>query len=204
MIKVLVNLVAKFAILMAILHAFAFAMAQHSGAAEEKQSANTSKVKARVSDARVNDAISELRKRNLLIPIEGVAVERLKGSFSELRGSERHEATDIAAARNTPVRAVEDGSVTKLFYSKFGGNTIYQLDPTGEYIYYYAHLEGYEPSLKEGAKIKRGQVIGFVGTSGNAPANSPHLHFSVGILTPEKKWWQTHSIDPYEVLKATK
>lgn len=154
-----------------------------------------------ITDEQVASAISDLRTRHLLVPIDGIPVERFKGSFFEIRGETRHEATDIAAARNTPVRAVEDGTIEKLFLSKPGGNTIYQTDPSRKYVYYYAHLEGYEPSLKDGAKIKRGDIIGYVGTSGNAPPNSPHLHFSVSILTPEKKWWKARALDAYEVYK---
>jgi len=157
-----------------------------------------------LTDAQVRAAVSELQQRNLLIPIDGITADRMKGSFYEMRGASRHEAADILAARNTPVRAVEDGTIAKLFLSKFGGNTIYQIDPTNQYVYYYAHLETYEPSIKEGDKVKRGQVIGFVGTSGNAPPDTPHLHLSISILTPEKKWWQAHSIDPYEVFQHKK
>ncbi len=156
---------------------------------------------APLSKAQIGQAITDLRSRQLMLPIHGISAQQLKGSFYEMRGKSRHEATDILAARNTPVHAVEDGTIGKLFLSKFGGNTIYQIDPTGQYVYYYAHLERYEPSIKEGDKVKRGQVIGFVGTSGNAPPDTPHLHFCISIMTPEKKWWQAHAIDPYEIFQ---
>ncbi len=155
-----------------------------------------------VPDTKVQSTIHVLRGRQLRLPVDGITSEVLKGSFNETRGDSRHEAVDILAPRNTPVHALEDGTIAKLFVSKFGGNTIYQLDPSGEYVYYYAHLEGYEPTIKEGDKVKRGQIIGFVGTSGNAPPNTPHLHLSISILTPEKKWWQARAIDPYEVYKS--
>jgi peptidoglycan LD-endopeptidase LytH len=158
--------------------------------------------KIAVSDAQLSAAIKDLAARNLLLPVEGVSPENLKGSFFEKRGDTTHGAADIVAPRNTPVKAVEDGTIGKLFQSRFGGNTIYQIDPSGQYVYYYAHLEKYEPTLKEGDKVKRGQVIGFVGTSGNAPPNTPHLHFSISVLTPEKKWWQARALDPYEVYKT--
>lgn len=157
---------------------------------------------ALVPDAKVQSSIHVLRSRQLRLPIDGITPAVLKGSFEEVRGDSRHEAVDIAAARNTPVHAIEDGTIAKLFVSRLGGNTIYQIDPSGEYVYYYAHLEGYEPTIKEGDKVKRGQVIGFVGTSGNAPPNTPHLHLSISIQTPEKKWWQARAIDPYEVYKS--
>jgi len=154
-----------------------------------------------VPDSRVLSAIHDLRARHLILPIDGISTEILKGSFEEMRGESKHGAVDILAPRNTPVRALDDGTIAKLFVSRLGGNTIYQTDPTGEYVYYYAHLEGYEPTIKEGDQVKRGQVIGFVGTSGNAPPNTPHLHLSISILTPEKKWWQARAIDPYEIYK---
>ena len=103
------------------------------------------------------------------------------------------------AARNTPVMAVEDGSLAKLFVSALGGNTIYQFDPSGTYAYYYAHLERYADGIHEGDQLRRGQVIGYVGTSGNAPPQSPHLHFAIFRLTPDKQWWKGTALDPYLV-----
>ncbi len=143
-----------------------------------------------------------LEDRGLDIPVQGVTAHQLVRSFHDMRGSSReHEAIDILAPRNTPVLAVEDGTVAKLFLSKAGGNTIYQFDPSGQYCYYYAHLERYADGLKEGDKVSRGQVIGYVGTSGNAPKNTPHLHFAVFRLTPQKHWWEGTPIDPYDVLR---
>ena len=103
--------------------------------------------------------------------------------------------------RNAPVLAVEDGRVAKLFLSDAGGMTIYQFDPTEMYAYYYAHLARYADGLKDGDRVQRGQVIGYVGTSGNAPPDAPHLHFAIFKLTDEKRWWQGTAIDPYPILK---
>jgi murein DD-endopeptidase MepM/ murein hydrolase activator NlpD len=113
----------------------------------------------------------------------------------------RHEAIDILAPRYTPVVAVDDGTVAKLFYSRDGGITVYHFDPQRNYCYYYAHLQTYAEDLKEGDALKRGQVIGYVGTSGNAPPNTPHLHFAVHVLTPEKVWYRGTPIDPYDLLR---
>jgi murein DD-endopeptidase MepM/ murein hydrolase activator NlpD len=144
----------------------------------------------------------ELTARHLTIPVEGVRAEALVRSYYDPRsGGREHEALDILAPRNTPIVAVEDGSVAKLFLSKAGGNTIYQFDPGRDYCYYYAHLERYADGLREGAAIHRGEVIGFVGTSGNAPKNTPHLHFAIFRLTAEKHWWEGTPIDPYEILR---
>jgi murein DD-endopeptidase MepM/ murein hydrolase activator NlpD len=99
------------------------------------------------------------------------------------------------------VLAVEDGTIVKLFQSKAGGTTIYQFDPTWSYIYYYAHLERYAADLREGMRVRRGDLIGYVGTSGNAPKNAPHLHFAIYKAGPDKKWWDGTPIDPFWVLK---
>lgn len=143
----------------------------------------------------------ELADRHLSIPVQGVTANQLVDSFRDARdGGREHEALDILAPRNTPVLAVEDGTIARLFLSKAGGTTIYEFDPTREYCYYYAHLERYADGLKEGEEVRRGQVIGYVGTSGNAPKNTPHLHFAIFKLTPEKHWWEGTPINPYEIL----
>ena len=147
------------------------------------------------------DPIADLRDRHLTIPVRGVERRDLHSSFAEKRGSSRvHEAIDILAPRNTPVIAVEDGSIARLFSSQAGGTTIYQFDPTSNYVYYYAHLQSYASGLQEGNRVKRGDVIGYVGTSGNAPENTPHLHFAIFKMTDKKQWWQGAPIDPYEIL----
>lgn len=145
---------------------------------------------------------ADLADRNLDIPVEGVKPEQLVRSFEDSRsGARSHEAIDILAPRNTPVKAVEDGTIAKLFESKAGGTTIYQFDPTGRYCYYYAHLERYAEGLHEGQTVRKGQIIGYVGTSGNAPKNTPHLHFAIFRLTAAKHWWEGTPIDPYDILR---
>jgi peptidoglycan LD-endopeptidase LytH len=144
----------------------------------------------------------DLKRRGLAIPVEGIRPDQLVESFSDERSGTRvHEALDILAPRNTPVKAVEDGTIARLFLSKAGGLTIYQFDPAGEFCYYYAHLERYADGLQEGARVRKGQVLGYVGTSGNAPKDTPHLHFAVFRLTSAKHWWEGTPIDPYSVLR---
>jgi murein DD-endopeptidase MepM/ murein hydrolase activator NlpD len=148
------------------------------------------------------DPIADLRQRALDVPVENVAPSALTETFEDTRGTARkHEALDILAPRNTPVLAVEDGVIAKLFLSVAGGITIYQFDPTKTYAYYYAHLERYADNLKEGDRVRRKQVIGYVGTTGNAPEDTPHLHFAIFRLTEAKQWWKGTAIDPYLVLK---
>jgi len=147
-------------------------------------------------------APENLVRRNFEIPVDGVKPDQLVRSFEDRRsGSRSHEAIDILAPRNTPVKAIEDGTIARLFESKAGGTTIYQFDPTAQYCYYYAHLERYAPGLKEGERVQKGQVIGYVGTSGNAPKNTPHLHFAIFKLTAAKHWWEGTPIDPYDILR---
>jgi murein DD-endopeptidase MepM/ murein hydrolase activator NlpD len=143
--------------------------------------------------------VPQLRLR---VPIDGVSIDSFKGGFAERRGGHRsHEAVDILSPRNTPVHAVESGTVAKLFFSKAGGITIYQFDPTGRLCYYYAHLERYADGLHEGQAVSEGDVIGYVGSSGNAPPGTPHLHFAVFELSADRHWWQGKPLDPYQVFK---
>jgi peptidoglycan LD-endopeptidase LytH len=137
--------------------------------------------------------------RNLRVPIDGSDVDSWKGGFEERRGNRPHEAVDILAPRNTPVHAVTDGTIAKLFVSKLGGKTIYQIDPAGQLEYYYAHLDRYADGLQDGQTVSKGDIVGYVGTTGNAPPNTPHLHFGVFQLDENRHWWQGKPIDPYEV-----
>jgi murein DD-endopeptidase MepM/ murein hydrolase activator NlpD len=144
-----------------------------------------------------------LSSGGLRVPIDGISVESLKGGFDERRGGNRpHEAVDILAPRNTPILAVEQGTIAKLFNSKAGGLTVYQYDPSGRLAYYYAHLERYADGLHEGQAVAQGEVLGYVGTSGNAPPNTPHLHFAVFELDDTRRWWKGKAIDPYLVFKS--
>ncbi|WP_426342436.1 M23 family metallopeptidase [Pseudoduganella sp. S-14] len=138
---------------------------------------------------------------SLLIPVAGVKFAQIQDTYSQPRGSERmHEALDILAPLGTPVYAVADGKIAKLFTSKPGGLTIYQFDPSEKYSYYYAHLDHYATALKEGQQVKRGDLIGYVGTTGNADPSAPHLHFAMFELGPEKNWWQGKPVNPYPLL----
>ena len=137
----------------------------------------------------------------LLVPVEGIAYSQLSDTFDQPRGQERHhEALDIMAPTGTPVRAAGDGKVVKLFNSKPGGITLYQFDPQEQHAYYYAHLDKYADGIKEGMQLKRGDLLGYVGATGNADPSAPHLHFAVVALTPEKQWWKGTPVNPYPLL----
>jgi murein DD-endopeptidase MepM/ murein hydrolase activator NlpD len=149
-----------------------------------------------------SEAAGDLRDRALRIPVDGVEPDDLRDTFADARGSNRlHEAIDIMASRGTPVRAADDGVIQKLFTSAAGGLTIYQFDASGTYTYYYAHLDAYAGGLREGQPVRRGDLIGYVGSTGNASPDAPHLHFGIFRLTPERQWWKGEPINPYPALK---
>lgn len=137
---------------------------------------------------------------DLTPPIAGVTRKELHNTFTELHSGHPHEAIDIMAPRGTPVHAVVSGRIQKLFLSKAGGNTIYQFDDDGTLCYYYAHLDRYADDIHEGQHVAAGDVIGYVGSTGNASPEAPHLHFTIFELGPEKQWWKGTPINPYEAL----
>lgn len=142
-----------------------------------------------------------LARRRLVVPVAGTPPTKLQDSFEARRGMGRkHEAIDIMAPWGTPVLAADDGRVEKITSNRGGGLTIYQVDASGRFVYYYAHLAGYAEGLKEGQPVRRGDVIGYVGATGNASRNAPHLHFAVLLLTTQKRWWGGEAINPYPAL----
>ena len=103
----------------------------------------------------------------------------------------------MLSPRGTPVLAVDDGVVKRLFESKAGGHTVYQFDPSETFCYYYAHLDRYADGLREGQSVRKGDTLGYVGTSGNAPPTVPHLHFTIFKLNADKHWWEGVPINPF-------
>jgi len=138
--------------------------------------------------------------RPLIIPVAGAGPESIRDMFNEVRGNRRHEAIDIMAPRGTPVIAADDGVVRKLFTSVPGGLTVYEFDPDQRFCYYYAHLDRYADGLHEGQQLRRGEVLGYVGTSGNAAEDAPHLHFAVIRLDADRRWWKGDYVNPYPLL----
>jgi murein DD-endopeptidase MepM/ murein hydrolase activator NlpD len=135
------------------------------------------------------------------VPVQGVPRSALRDNYTEPRAGHTHEAEDIIAPRGTPVLSATDGRVTKLHESVAGGHMIYAGDASDRWILMYGHLERYADGVKEGMPLKRGQLIGYVGTSGNAPIATPHLHFAVARGTPSVKWWKGTPVNPYLLLK---
>ena len=138
----------------------------------------------------------------LIIPVAGIRSEQLLDTFSAARGEGRvHDAIDIPAPQGTPVLAVAAGKIVKLFQSKAGGTTVYQLSGDEKFIYYYAHLDRYAEGLQEGQIVRQGETIAYVGDTGNAGAGNYHLHFSIAITSDPKRWWEGVNINPYPLLR---
>ena len=148
------------------------------------------------------DDFAVLASRNLGLPLPNLKRADIgHDTFHEVRANGKpHEATDIMAPRGTPILAIGDGTVTKLFYSRFGGNTVYEFDPPQIYCYYYAHLDRYASGTREGLSVHKGDVLGYVGSTGDASPDAPHLHLAIFRLGPEKKWWVGTAINPYPLL----
>jgi peptidoglycan LD-endopeptidase LytH len=146
-------------------------------------------------------AIADDEALHISLPMRGLKLADIHDTFAGARdGGRKHGATDIMAPRGTPVLAVNDGKIVKLFLSKPGGITIYQFDPSEKYCYYYAHLDRYAPGVAEGSIVHRGATIAFVGSTGNANPANPHLHFEIHRLEPDRHWYQGTSINPYSYL----
>ena len=139
----------------------------------------------------------------MIIPLDGVKPEELRDTFNELRGggTRTHQALDIIAARGTPVHSAAPGRVLKLFTSKAGGLMVYAADSTERFVLMYAHLDGYAPEMRDGLPLRRGQVIGYVGTTGNAPPDAPHLHFAIARTSDVDIWWTGTPVDPRPLLQ---
>ena len=143
-----------------------------------------------------------LAKGSLIVPVQGIEPSALRDTYDEQRGggARTHEALDIPAQRGTPVLSATGGRVLKLFDSKAGGKMVYAADSSERFILMYAHLDSYAPGLAEGQPLRRGQVIGTVGTTGNAPPNVPHLHFAIARSNDVKVWWKGAPVNPYPLL----
>ena len=139
----------------------------------------------------------------LAIPVEGIEPKELADTFTQARagGARTHDAIDIMAREGTPVVSASNGTVEKLFFSQGGGGiTVYVRSPDQRWTYYYAHLQSYAPGLAEGQQVKRGQLLGRVGHTGNANPAGPHLHFAINRMEPGEKWYEGRAINPYPLL----
>ncbi len=148
------------------------------------------------------NAMELLRQRHLMVPVDGVALDRVQNTYDALRdgGARRHAAIDIVAPRGTAVLAADDGSILRMGFNALGGLTIYQIDPQKRFVYYYAHLDRYASTIRDGSTVSRGDVIGYVGATGNARPNTPHLHFQVLLF--RDRYWEGESVNPFGIFEA--
>ena len=145
----------------------------------------------------------DLRAHSLLIPVVGTKADKLIDSFDDVRGgTRRHEAIDIMAPRGTAVISADAGTVLKLHNSAAGGLTIYIADLTQRFIMLYAHLDRYRPGLAEGMTVRKGEIIGYVGSTGNASPGAPHLHFAIARSDNPKEWWKGTPLNPFLVWRG--
>lgn len=134
---------------------------------------------------------------SLIVPVQGVPVTQLRDSYADARTGHTHEALDIMAPRGTPVISATDGRLLKLFKSVAGGNMVYAADVSDHFILMYGHLDRYADGLVENTPIKRGQLLGYVGSTGDANAAAPHLHFAIARGHPSVAWWKGEAINPF-------
>lgn len=138
-----------------------------------------------------------LRERGLLVPVKGIAASQIPDTYDAPRdGARVHYAQDILAKRGTPVLAADDGAILHIGTNALGGNVIWTTDPARRFAFYYAHLQKYAKGLHDGQQISRGDVIGYVGTSGNAPKDTPHLHFQVVRIVSGKRYSDGPPLNP--------
>lgn len=142
-----------------------------------------------------------LISRHILLPVAGADPSQIQDSFNEGRdGDRKHRAIDILAPRGTPILSADDGRILRMSKSSLGGITMYTIDADARLVFYYAHMDRYNKAMHPGQVISRGDTLGYVGTTGNAPKNVPHLHFQVMRWADDGKYWDGEPIDPYEAL----
>ncbi|HEX3868293.1 MAG TPA: M23 family metallopeptidase, partial [Gemmatimonadaceae bacterium] len=171
-----------------------------ASAPAEHHETNPALMTVAVNGASMSD-VDYLRSRSIVVPVAGADMHRVEDSFGDPRDGERmHRAIDILAPRGTPILSADDGKILRMSTSTLGGISMYTVDPAGRLVYYYAHMDHYNGSVSVGRSIARGDTLGYVGTTGNAPKDTPHLHFQVMRWPADNKYWDGQPIDPYEAL----
>ena len=146
--------------------------------------------------------VSYLAQRHIMLPVAGADMAKVDDTFNDERdgGDRTHRAIDILAPRGTPILSADDGKILRMTTSTLGGISMYTVDPESRLVYYYARMERYNEAMSPGRAIVKGDTLGFVGTTGNAPKDVPHLHFQVMSWPADGKYWDGPPIDPFEAL----
>lgn len=131
--------------------------------------------------------------KTLPLPIAGVPPAALRDSWGAVRsGGRKHQGIDIFAPKGTPVRSTTRGLVFRIGENRLGGNVVWIFGP-GRQMHYYAHLDGFG-KFEPGALVMPGDIVGYVGNTGNARGTPPHLHY--GVYTPG-----AGAINPFPLLQ---
>ena len=147
------------------------------------------------------EVLKATAEQGIAIPVAGVRRSELRNTYSAPRsGGRKHLGIDIMAPEGTPVLAAAGGVIVKRDSSALGGISLYERGLDGYTMYFYAHLSRYAPSIKEGDLVRQGDVIAYVGHTGNASASAPHLHFGVYTVTDPNRWWRGRDLNPYLLL----
>lgn len=155
-------------------------------------------VSGELSPGVTENHLDALWARQLMVPVEGAEPSQLRNDYDARRsGGRTHRAIDVMSPKGTPVLAADDGRIGRIGTTPIGGNIIYATDPDERFVYYYAHLDRHARGLQTGQRVQKGDVIGYVGTTGNAPANVPHLHFQVMLRGAGRAWWDGPTINPW-------
>jgi murein DD-endopeptidase MepM/ murein hydrolase activator NlpD len=130
-----------------------------------------------LQDARVT--LTWRAEPTLSLPVQGASRSDIQSYFMAPRngGRREHHGVDIFAARGTPVVAASDGIVSSVGTNNLGGNVVWVARPFRGEAHYYAHLETQVATA--GSRVAAGDVLGTVGTTGNARGGPPHLHFGI-------------------------
>lgn len=151
-----------------------------------------------MEDGVAESDLDALWAHRLMVPVNGFSREGLRDSYDAQRDNDRsHRAIDLLTGAGTPVLAADDEVIGRLASTPLGGIIIYARDLTAQFVYYYAHLRGYREGLAVGDTVARGEVIGYVGSTGNASPDAPHLHFQVMKRGAGHAWWDGPAINPY-------
>ena len=155
--------------------------------------AETKKERDKEFAARAKALFAPLSGMTLAMPVVGVLPYDLSNSWGDSRdgGRRKHKGIDIFAPKGTGIVAVTDGIISYIGEQPKGGLCLWLATENGT-SFYYAHLDRWAPGLYEGMEVRSGDLLGYVGNTGNAKTTPPHLHFGVND--------NDEMVNPYPIL----
>ena len=156
-------------------------------------STTTAKERNKEFSERAKALFTPLNGKTLRMPVVGVRTSDLYNSWGDPRdgGRRKHRGIDIFAKKGTPVVAVSDGIISYIGDQPKGGHCLWLTTEDGT-SFYYAHLDRWATGLYEGMEVRSGDLLGYVGNTGNALTTPPHLHFAVND--------NDEMVNPYPIL----